>query len=141
MKAGCAVVLVALILFGGYTFWRLGLPNRMAMAAHDRMHAGMTLSELYAASGEWFVARGTNCRDGQRSLDNYSASSLGATGSGVIKLYFRKAGANAAEFDAEQTAYQSREELLRFVGRTPSLGACADLSFTYYVSGVPPRST
>lgn len=140
-KKGCATALLLVLGTCGYFSWRLGAPHRLAMEAHQKIRAGMTPREVYAVSGPWFIASGSECGGASEPLAFYSAAGYGVEGSGHLQLSRRKPGAAPETFHTQDADYASRAALLEIVERTPALSSCMQICFTYRVSGVPPKAS
>ena len=143
-KKGCATGLLLLLGVCGFSIWRLGEPFRRASAAYTQIRPGMTLPEVYAASGRWWSSSGADCGGAAEPLSFYSATEFGNAGSGELVLNRRRPGAAKNALDAivsEGMRYASRAELLKLIDRTPSLSTCKQVGFTYLVPGVPPRTS
>jgi hypothetical protein len=129
---GCAAALLLLLGLCGILFWRLAELHRRATAAHERIRPGMTLRQVYAASGEWWSSYSAECASAD--LASFRVTETGGEGTGVLVL-------NPGASVSSSTAYRTRGELLRLIDKTPSLLECREVDFTFRIPGAPPRTS
>jgi hypothetical protein len=139
---GCAVALLLMLGVCGWAFWRIGEPSRRASLARAQIRTGMTPREVFAVSGHWWRAWGSDCGGAGEPLTSYAVN--GAGDAGQLVLTRRKPGAAPDataldQFDLEQKRYASRDELVKLIEETQALSSCKQVGFNYLVPGVPPR--
>src|SRR5688572_30825796 len=88
---GCATVLLLALGVCAFSIWRLREPGRRADEARAQIRTGMTPSEVFAVSGQWWSATGGDCGGAAEPLASYAVN--GAGDAGRLVLTRRKPGA------------------------------------------------